>query len=262
MEQKDTQGTPAQSEKPGKKQPTTLLWKLIYAAIGVVFAVGLYMVIRQEVLLPNPDFQAPTPPPPAETMPPPPETPAASIAPGAATPQAPTPTPAPTPRMEVPVEIYFERHKQQASIIAVGITEGNEMGSPDNAENAGWFYYGSSPGNPGNAILNGHRSYGGKSGVFSVLKKLKQGDRISVEFESGMLRFFEVDRVEEYKAADVPREYLTTGPDTPTQLTLITCLGDFGADGFSRSRVVAICHELTGLRQADDPVVQGYESMQ
>lgn len=262
MEKKDTQGAPVQNQEPGKKQPSSLLWKLIYAAIAVVFVVGLFMVLRQEVLLPNPDFQAPTPPPPVETTPPPAATPDAAIAPGAASPSAPIPTPAPTPRMEVPTVVYFERHKQQASIIAVGITEGNEMGSPDNAEDAGWFYYGSSPGNPGNAILNGHRSYGGKSGVFSVLKKLKQGDRVSVEFESGMLRFFEVDRVEEYKAEDVPREYLTTGPDTATQLTLITCLGDFGADGFSRSRVVAICHELTELRQADDPVVEGYAGMQ
>lgn len=262
MEHKDEQATQPGQGKPGKKQkqPLTLLWKLIYGGIAVVFVVGLVMVLRQEVLLPDLEFVAPTPPPPVETPIPAP-TPTAAAEPGVA-PTPPADTPAPTPRMEIPLVIFFERHKQQAEIIPVGIAEGNEIGSPDNAENAGWFYYGSSPGNPGNAIVNGHRSYGGKSGVFSVLKRLKQGDRVSVEFESGMLRFFEVDRVEEYRADLVPREYTTTGPDTPTQLTLITCLGDFGVDGFSKSRVVAICYELTELRQADDPVVDGYEGMQ
>lgn len=230
------------------KKPLGPLWIAVYALIGCVFVYGVVLVVREYVLLPNIDYVSPTPrpivtTPPADT--PSPGDPAASSDPEA----SPEPTRKP---IMVPTIIYFDDHKQQCPIIVVGIGEGGGMDSPLNATEAGWFYYGASPGDKGTAIINGHQRFSGQIGTFSILKSSKPGERIIIEFDSGVLRYFEIERVETYEAKDIPEEYLRTGTDTETRLILITCLGDYGSDGYSKSRVLAICNELTELRQEGD----------
>ncbi|MDR1619723.1 MAG: class F sortase, partial [Clostridiales bacterium] len=152
----------------------------------------------------------------------------------------------------VPVMIYFDAHKQKAVIEVVGIGEGNVMGSIDDPYKAGWFYYGASPGEAGNAIINGHQRFNKKKGIFSVLKNSKPGESVRIDFNEGFTRYFEIESIESYLAQDIPEEIIKVGKDTPTRLILITCLGDYDFTGQSMSRVVVICKEQTQLRQEND----------
>ncbi len=221
---------------------------------AALFIAGIAMLLRQYVLLPNWGYKAPTPAPIVTSAP----TPEQTAAPAQQTPDpalSPTPSPTPAPR-PVPVKIYFPKEKQECPIEPVGITENNEMEAVDSAVIAGWYTYGASPGDPGNSVVNGHQRKNGQMGVFSVLKKMEPGEEIIIEYNNGALRYFESQSRETYKAEDVPEEYMTVGPDTPTRLVLITCLGDYGTDGLSESRVVVLCKELTEKRQENDPVIE------
>lgn len=240
--------------KPKKeKKPLTWKWVLAYCAIGAVFLAGVVMLWNQySPPKPNENIVIPTQ---APVTP----TPVAIATPTQAAEDGQEAAPESTPGqrdIEVPYKIYFPVQKLEAPIVPVGIEEGNEMGKPDTAHEVGWWYYSPSPGDPGTSILTGHQMWKKEKGVFSVLRSVNVGDQIIIEFEGGLLRYFEVDRTETYKAADVPVEYRSTGPDMETQLVLITCKGDYGGDGFSRSRVVAICKERVDLRRADDPFVE------
>lgn len=251
MKQKDT------SKADKQKRPLELKWKLAYLGIGAVFIAGLVIVVRQCVLPPNPDFHERTPRPDITDTPATLTDSAEPIVSAAPTTLEPMASPTPAPRdIQVPVLISFTKQRQECPIIPVGIGEGKVMDSPESATEAGWFYYSSPPGDAHNSVIVGHQAYGGKKGVFSVLKNMKQGEQVVIEFESGLQRFFEVERVESYLKEDVPTEYVTAGSGTATQLTLITCLGDYGLDGRSLSRVVVICKELLELRESGDPFIE------
>lgn len=251
MKQKDT-------SKAGKqKRPLELKWKLAYIGIGAVFIAGAVMVLRQAIVPPNLDFHERTPRPAIADTPAAPTDSAGPMVSATPTAQEPLASPTPTPRdIQVPVLISFTKQRQECPIIPVGIGEGNVMDAPESATEAGWFYYSSPPGDAHNSVIVGHQAFGGKKGIFSVLKNMKQGEQVVIEFESGLQRFFEVERVESYLKEDVPTEYVTTGSGTATQLTLITCLGDYGLDGRSLSRVVVICKELRELRESGDPFIE------
>lgn len=243
---------PDKQDKPAKK-PLTWAWRLVYAVIGAMFVAGAVMVIRQVWLPPQTDFELPTPQPATASE----ATPTAAPATPAGTGGAPEETLAPsTPEpvaLKVASKIYFVEQKRSCPVIVVGIEEDNSMGAPQSADEAGWFNRSVPPGDNGTSYISGHQAFGGKKGVFSVLRQMKEGEEVIVEFEDGTLRYFTVDRIEIYDKTEVPEEYLTAGTNTKTQLILYTCKGDYDGSGQSLSRVVAICSEQLDKRQADDP---------
>jgi LPXTG-site transpeptidase (sortase) family protein len=167
---------------------------------------------------------------------------------------SPTPTPLPTPSptpfiQQIPTMISFDNHNLKSRLHAVGLAQDGTIGTVNSASDAAWFSEGASPGDPGNAILSGHVSWGGKAGTFAVLHYMQVGEQVSVEFESGAKRVFEVTNVDKYTIDDFPS--MVTDFDGDERLTLITCLGDYDrAYGTSRTRVVVICKEKPELRQA------------
>ena len=73
-----------------------------------------------------------------------------------------------------------------AAIQDVGVNTKGEMDVPSNTADVGWFKLGSRPGEKGSAVISGH--FNGKDGeaaVFTNLQKLKQGDKLYIEDDSG-----------------------------------------------------------------------------
>lgn len=219
------------NKTPNKR--SGIIWTLLYIVIGAVFLTGVYLILRQYVLFPEKYVEPPTP------------APTATLAPTLAPSATPLPTPSPTPYVKkIPVRIYFTDHKLQAEILPVGVTENNEMATIDSAKDAAWYQFGPSPGEPGNALINGHVRWKGEKGTFSILKEMKTGEEVVIEFDDGTFKYFTVDSLNTYLLDEVPASVMDLKGDS--RMTLITCLGDYDhALGTSRSRVVAVCKEKT-----------------
>lgn len=224
--------------KPKGHLRTKAFWVLVYTTLTLLLCIGVTLIVRQYVIIPGeytpPDSlilasRSPTP-----TLPPE---------------ATPLPTPEPTPYIKyAPIRIYFDAHKLQSDIQPVGLAEDNSIDTVPSATISGWYEGSSAPGDPGNAIIGGHVSWRGKRGTFSVLHDVKIGEQITIEFENGMVRYFEVISQNTYAVADFPS--FVTDLDGDTRLTLITCLGDYDrTQRMSLSRVVVECVEKTELRR-------------
>lgn len=198
----------------------------LYVISALVFTAGLYLTLKQFVLFPTPYTPPPTP---------------------VATTARPTPTitaiipPSPTPYVKLfPVLISFPDQQRQCEIVPVGKKEDNEMETVDSPTLAAWYQNGPSPGEEGNAILNGHISWKGTKGTFSILSDMETGEPVVIEYEDGSYRYFHVESVDVYRIDDWPANVLNTGGET--RMTLVTCLGDYNPSiGTSESRIVVIC---------------------
>ncbi len=227
---------PHTASAPAPRKKASAVWVLIYVLIFCWIIVGGIVVFRQYAIQVDQPYVAPP-------------APRANAAGGPILPDA---TPGAESNVPVvpqtPVKIYFEEpHKIVCDLFPVGIASDNSIEVRPSATEGGWYKFGASPGDPGNAIISGHNSLKGKKGTFSVLKVLNPGDRIAIEFENGEFRFFEVMQRDTYKLKQFPAEMLET--DGESRMTLITCLGDWDQSiKTSASRVVAVCKELPGTR--------------
>lgn len=208
---------------------------VLYALSALFLLGGILMLIRQYVLLPG----SYTPP----TLTP---APTPSAAPSAAPIEsaAPAPTPSPTPYVKVaPVRIYFTAAEVMADILPVGIIEDGEragqMDTIDDPDVAAWYEPGPAPGGPGNALINGHKSWKGKIGRFSVLWDMQAGDEVIIEYADGSLASFYADSVAFYPYNAVPDEVMSL--EGESRVTLITCYGEFDRQaGTSEERCVVV----------------------
>jgi LPXTG-site transpeptidase (sortase) family protein len=107
----------------------------------------------------------------------------------------------------------------------VGINHKGEMDVPSgDTNNAGWYKYGTLPGNKGSAVLAAH-----VYAAFGNLHKLKVGDSIFIETRDGTKLRFVVEETVTYNLSDVPRQRLFNRDDAP-RLNLITCAGAWSRD--------------------------------
>jgi len=100
-----------------------------------------------------------------------------------------------------------------------------QMQSPQNIQNVGWFSPGAVPGNPGDAVIDGHAGYPDQPLVFAKLVKFRPGDKIVVVLADGSRRDFMVDSVRSWPARAHPTGLFD--PYGPARLSLITCTGQF-----------------------------------
>ena len=230
---------------------------LLYIISGVCLAVGIYLLIRQYVLIPG----AYTPPPSPTPVVTPSPTPAATATPGiSATPAAsatPEPTPSPTPYVKpIPTRIYFTGYKIMADIYPVGKVESGDrkgqMDTIDDPDVAAWYEPGPAPGESGNALINGHKSWKGKMGKFAVLWEMQVGDEIAIGFEDGTFRYFYVVSVDFYPYNDVPEHVMSLGGED--RVTLITCYGEYShSAGTSQERCVVVCQSEEIIAAKEQP---------
>lgn len=229
-----------------KQRPLTIF---LYGLSIACFLAGLFLLIRQYVLLPG-KYEPPVSPTPALSP-----SPTVTITPSVSATSAPTPSPTPYVK-PIPTRIYFTEAEVMADIVPVGIIEEGEgqgqMDTVDDPDLAAWYEPGPAPGEEGNAILNGHKSWQGKIGRFSVLWDMEIGDEIAIAFEDGSVQYFYAVSVDFYPYDNVPNEVMDLSGES--RVTLITCYGDFDhAAGTSSERCVVVCQsaEAIAAKQAD-----------
>lgn len=236
---------------PKKKKRLTPLDIILYCISAALLIGGVVLIIRQYVLIsdyvdPPVQSMAPT------AAPTPTATPNANETPDANKTAEPTDEPTPTPyqytRSE-PKVIYFTDAQVMTEVFPVGLIEkGDKKGQMDTIDNpdvAAWYSPGPAPGEQGNALVNGHKSWKGKIGRFSVLWDMKIGQQVAVEREDGSVLYFKVTSVDFYPYDDYPESVMNMESDT-AKMTLITCYGDFDRSaGTSAQRCVVVCELIT-----------------
>ncbi len=125
-----------------------------------------------------------------------------------------------------------------AHIEDVGLTAGHAVGVPANIWDVAWYDQGPSPGQPGNALIDGHLDWYTGIAVFWRLDQLRPGALIYVVLPDRSRQTWTVASMTWYPyTADVPSLFVTTGPPT---LSLITCAGSWNSavGGYSQRLVI------------------------
>lgn len=111
-----------------------------------------------------------------------------------------------------------------APVRPVGVEGDGDMEIPE-ADEVGWYRFGSRPGEDGATVLAAHIAYDGVDGVFRRLADLRPGDAVSVHLSDGEVRRFVVTALAQHRKEELPDEVFARGGDP--QLVLITCGGEF-----------------------------------
>ncbi|MEH0936356.1 class F sortase [Micromonospora psammae] len=128
-----------------------------------------------------------------------------------------------------PTTISIPRIGVDAEIMALGTNPDGTVQVPplDQAQRAGWYEPGSSPGEAGNAVIVGHvDSVHLGPAVFFELGSMQRGDLITVARTDGTKATFIVDEVTSYPKTAFPTERVY-GPSERPGLRVVTCGGTF-----------------------------------
>ncbi|WP_433535426.1 class F sortase [Micromonospora sp. CA-249363] len=128
-----------------------------------------------------------------------------------------------------PTTIEIPRIGVHATVMSLGTNPDGTVQVPplEQADQAGWYEPGASPGETGNAVIVGHVD-SAKLGpaVFFDLGSLVPGDTITVQRADGQPATFRVDSVKSYPKTSFPTE-LVYGPNDRPGLRVVTCGGQF-----------------------------------
>lgn len=147
----------------------------------------------------------------------------------------------------VPVRLEVRAIGVSTRVVRLGLTPDHTVEVPD-ADDAGWFQRGPTPGARGSAVILGHVDSARGPAVFARLQELRPGDRVSVERAGGSTASFVVERSVLYANADFPaaRVYADRGG---RRLNLVTCGGSYDSSrgGYQSNLVVY-------TRRVDNPL--------
>ncbi|WP_018252163.1 class F sortase [Salinispora mooreana] len=153
------------------------------------------------------------------------DSPVGAVAPG---PDAARPASSGHPR-STPSQIVIPKIGVDASVMKVGTNPDGTVEVPplDQAQLAGWYEPGASPGEVGNAVIVGHVDSAELGpAVFFSLGELRPGDTVGVVREDGEQVDFTVESVKSYPKTDFPTE-LVYGSTDQIGLRVVTCGGIF-----------------------------------
>jgi LPXTG-site transpeptidase (sortase) family protein len=127
-----------------------------------------------------------------------------------------------------PVRLAIDSIGVDVAVRAVGVTDDGQLEVPDETE-VGWYRLGSSPGEPGAAVIAGHVNWNRVDGPFVRLRQLEPGSTVVVSLGDGSTRTYQVVERQQYAKTALPadRIWTQTGPET---LVLVTCGGSFNPD--------------------------------
>ena len=110
-----------------------------------------------------------------------------------------------------------------ASVEARGLDVSRNLAPPNDYRDVAWYDGGPRPGEPGNAILNGHVGWWTGDAVFTHLSRLRPGDLIQVVRADGSVITFKVSSL---RVVDANARIASLfAPSSHATLTLITCTG-------------------------------------
>jgi LPXTG-site transpeptidase (sortase) family protein len=122
-----------------------------------------------------------------------------------------------------PLRLVISKIGVDARVEARGLDANRNLATPTDYHDVAWYELGPRPGEPGNAILNGHVDWWTGAAVFTDLSRLRAGDTIEVMRADGVAVGFKVSSMAIVEAgARVPSLF---EPSSQPTLTLITCTG-------------------------------------
>jgi sortase A len=134
-----------------------------------------------------------------------------------------TPTTAALVSHWLPVELVIPRISVDATIESRGLDPNKNLDTPRDFHDVAWYRLGPAPGQPGNALINGHVNWWTGSAVFTHLSQLRRGDEVIVLREDGSRAVFRV--TSRTTVAAGARVASLFAPSSVATLTLITCTG-------------------------------------
>lgn len=125
----------------------------------------------------------------------------------------------------LPVRLKIPSINIDAPIDSVGLTKKGSIGVPKGPSEVAWYDLSPIPGEKGNTVMDGHSGWkNGIPAVFDNLYKLKKGDKIYVESDTGVVISFVVREIKSYgQNEDAPDVFISN--DGLSHLNLITCSG-------------------------------------
>lgn len=139
--------------------------------------------------------------------------------------QAQPPPIPPRVRSAAPVQLLIVSQNLHPLVESVGVDTSGDMAVPTNYWRVGWYSSGPVPGDPGDAVIDGHVGAPDVPLVFARLYSVRPGDQIVVVLADGSRRAFTVDSVTSWPASAHPPGLFVS--DGPPRLSLITCGGAF-----------------------------------
>jgi sortase (surface protein transpeptidase) len=144
-----------------------------------------------------------------------------------------TPSPTPTPFAGAVATLEIPRFDVSSSVESLGLIPGsNQLDTPHNPLNTGWYAEYGRPGWGGNSVFSAHVDYYPNIiGPFNKLSQLEAGDKIIVTMEDGTKYTYEVFSNRQFPVDTIPMGELIWPEDLKPAdeewITLITCGGDF-----------------------------------
>lgn len=140
----------------------------------------------------------------------------------------------------LPARLKIPNLKIDATVEYVGLTKSGAMGVPKGPNNVAWLELSPRPGEMGSSVIDGHSGWkNGIPAVFDNLYKLKKGDRIYVEDETGMMITFVVREFKSYDPKADAKDVFASR-DGQAHLNLITCEGVWNEVTKSRSKRLVV----------------------
>ncbi len=112
-----------------------------------------------------------------------------------------------------------------ATVSDVGVESNGELEVPG-ANAIGWYRWSAIPGQAGSAVLAAHIAYNGTNGVFRNLADVDVGAIVTIGFDDGSVREFEIIELSQYGKDELPLDRVFAKDGDPV-LALITCGGRF-----------------------------------
>ena len=122
-----------------------------------------------------------------------------------------------------PVRLVIPAISVDARIEARGLESNRSLSTPKDFHDVAWYRLGPKPGDPGNAVMNGHVNWWTGDAVFTHLSRLRTGDEIRVVRADGGVVLFKVTGIRTVDANS--RVASLFAPGSQPTLTLITCTG-------------------------------------
>ncbi|WP_258047121.1 class F sortase, partial [Streptomyces sp. SM13] len=131
-----------------------------------------------------------------------------------------------------PTEVSIPSIGVRSTLMELGLNADGTVEVPpaEQGMTAGWYSGGSTPGAPGPAVLIGHNDTRFGRAVFHDLKKIHEGAEVLVRDGTGRTLRFTVTGKEAVSKKAFPTEKVY-GPTKDSTLRLITCDGEFDAEG-------------------------------
>lgn len=129
----------------------------------------------------------------------------------------------------------------KARVVQLGVTKSNQIATPSNIYDAGWYNGSAKPGAPGAMFIFGHVSSWQANGVFFDLKKLKKGDIVTITRGDNKTFTYTVASSKIYPADKVDMKTVLAPTDSSKPgLNLMTCTGQVikGTSEFNERLVV------------------------